>query len=301
MALIARPTPLNCMSLINPNDGLHDDNFEQRSTASTQSLAQGCADLLNALSTASAATQKLSTNATAIGNSGTTTSTSCSHSLSSSPETTLPPSPATPCSPAAPRRRISWSDQRGKALVSKRFFSKFDEPFRCGSSPYEAPKLHLDLDINAGASCPGLVFDKTQLAPSTAIAAKSRVNKVILESVNLRLPHVFLAVRVANVAFAKKVTIRMTTDNWQTYDDVAAAWVSGSLEDDTERFVATLTLPNYRLIKTVDFCICFQANDQEFWDANDGLNYHLKAGAVAKRAISPPATRGTFQSYGAFL
>jgi protein phosphatase 1 regulatory subunit 3A/B/C/D/E len=295
------------MALINPADGLHHDNFVQLSStataSATRSLAFGCAELLNALSTAAAATPTFSTNPTVAQNSTTeTTSASSTHTPSRSPETTLPSSPITLSSPV---RRLSWSDERGGLLVRKRYFSKFDEPYRCGSSPFEAPKLHLDLDINAGASVSGLTFDKTQLTKSCHVVSQTRASKVVLESVNMRLPYVFVVVRVANVAFAKTVNIRMSTDNWQSHEDVAADWVSSSLEDGTERFVATLNLPNFRLVKHVAFCVQFQADGHEFWDSNDGNNYMLTASSSSGRVGSPPLPRvnySTFQTCGgAFL
>ena len=101
--------------------------------------------------------------------------------------------------------------------------------------------------------------------------------------------YIFCTVRVANVAFCKHVNLRYTTDGWRTQHDAPAAWVSGSLEGDTERFVATINLPNHRLIKNVAFCIQYQANGGEFWDSNNGENYTITGDRSGK--VSPPLRR----------
>ena len=59
---------------------------------------------------------------------------------------------------------------------------------------------------------------------------------VQLESLCLRPPLVFLTIRVLNLGFQKDVFVRMTTDGWASYTDVAASYLPGTADPSTDRF-----------------------------------------------------------------
>ncbi|EDQ84631.1 uncharacterized protein MONBRDRAFT_12636 [Monosiga brevicollis MX1] len=199
-------------------------------------------------------------------------------------------------------RRLTWSDERGGQLEHKCHFSKYDEPYRCGRRPHARPTVQADLDIGATLtdSSTVLAFDSAQLCAPHLMAERACQQGVVLEQINVRLPYIFCTVRVANLAYAKSVKIKYTCDNWATSDVVEGAWISSGLERDTERFVATISLYNFRLIKNLQLCVQYNAADQERWDSADGRNYQLRQVSRADaRTLSPPPYR-KWQQQGAW-
>lgn len=107
-------------------------------------------------------------------------------------------------------------------------------------------------------------------------------SNVALENVVLKneVSRMLGTVKVKNLAFEKKVVIRLTSDNWKTFTDYVANFQpSSSKTTDTFSFDFPIMPsgddPNAR----IEFCICFQAGSsnavQEFWDSNGGKNYCL--------------------------
>ena len=140
-----------------------------------------------------------------------------------------------------------------------------------------------------------LALDAPPLATRHELTARVAERKVQLENVTVRLPTVFLTVRVANIAPVKAVTVRYSTDGWQSFTDAAASYLPGVCDGGQERFVLGLSLPNYRLMDRVEFCIRYAVAGQEFWDSRDGKNYALvqerikakSGGSTAPRSPSP--------------
>ena len=91
------------------------------------------------------------------------------------------------------------------------------------------------------------------------------------------------SVAVANLADEKSVTCRFTFDHWETISEVYAHYAHGlpgtNTQNEFDRFLFTLELPDVALvdagIKTFHCCIRYVANDQEFWDDNNSLNYQV--------------------------
>jgi hypothetical protein len=200
-----------------------------------------------------------------------------------------------PCSPVMARRRIrtnsskhrprvKWGDECGQYLVRHVLFSRWDEPYRCapGAAP-PPPTLGLDMDsavLGLSSHAQTTFALETPLATRHALTAFVAERKVQLENITVRLPTVFLTVRVANLAPDKCVTVRYSTDGWQSSTDVQANYLPGVCDGGQERFVLGLQLPNYRLMDRVEFCVRYNVAGQEFWDSHDGKNYVL----VQKRA-----------------
>lgn len=117
-----------------------------------------------------------------------------------------------------------------------------------------------------------------------------RTNKVCLENCLVTGPEGVAAsftidaiVRVANIAFEKRVVLRYTTNEWLTWTDVVASYVPHSSDGFSDKFRAVFTLavnanghqamlPGQRLV----FALNYLANEhEEFWDNNLGLNYAI--------------------------
>lgn len=84
-------------------------------------------------------------------------------------------------------------------------------------------------------------------------------------------------VKVKNVSFEKEVIVRVTWDNWKSQQDIFCTYSEiygpSSAYVIYDTFSFKITLPPSS--KKLEFCICFRANGQEFWDNNDKKNYTL--------------------------
>ncbi|KAE9414675.1 hypothetical protein Angca_009982, partial [Angiostrongylus cantonensis] len=97
-------------------------------------------------------------------------------------------------------------------------------------------------------------------------------------------------IKVANVAFEKKVFVRYTSNNWQSYMDRAAAYQpSTSKVYDTFTFELDLPTVNDKSNR-LEFCICYIANGAENWDSNGGENYKMERidkNTAPKKSVPP--------------
>ncbi len=91
-------------------------------------------------------------------------------------------------------------------------------------------------------------------------------------------------VRVLNVAFEKRVTVRYTTDGWASAQDAEARWVSGQ----DWRFEVALGTPQ-PLPDSVDFAVRFRSGGVDAWDNHGGDNYRLDVRPVFTAAFDASA------------
>ena len=100
-------------------------------------------------------------------------------------------------------------------------------------------------------------------------------------------------VRVANVAFNKKILVRYSIDHWITQTDIDGEYIARSNDGPTDRFSFAIILPSgkqFVIGSEVEFAICYIAGDFpsfKFWDNNHGRNYVVRycsktAGSNAK-------------------
>ncbi|KAJ3033292.1 protein phosphatase 1, regulatory subunit [Rhizophlyctis rosea] len=115
---------------------------------------------------------------------------------------------------------------------------------------------------------------------------------------------------VKNLAFEKVVSARYSFDNWKTYTDVKAVYVTslmlpsggGSVVTDggwggdvrleqVDRFLVTLELPEDEGdgwdegVERVEMCFKYEVRGEVFWDNNFGRNYVVEVGKVVRRAM----------------
>jgi len=89
-------------------------------------------------------------------------------------------------------------------------------------------------------------------------------------------------VRVANIAFNKKISVRYSVDHWTTLTDIDGEYVARSNDGPTDRFSFTIILPSVKQFvigSEVEFAIHYVAGDGpsfEFWDSNHGRNYVVR-------------------------
>lgn len=112
----------------------------------------------------------------------------------------------------------------------------------------------------------------------------STFRRRILEEKNVSLENVIVrenesivvgTVKVRNLCFDKEVIVRVTYDHWKSQEDIqctysnfgASTGVGGAYAlFDTFSFKLTLPPSSKR---SVEFCVCFRCNGQEYWDSNN--------------------------------
>lgn len=120
------------------------------------------------------------------------------------------------------------------------------------------------------------------------IAAKSNWSKIAvkphpgeyvrLEQMQLSNDNTSLIgwVAVANLAFEKDVSCRYTFDNWGTYFDVTAQYVSKN-QQNQDRFTFNISPPDPANLesKAMYFCIRYKVKEMVFWNNNSGSNFRV--------------------------
>ena len=85
------------------------------------------------------------------------------------------------------------------------------------------------------------------------------------------------SVVVKNLAYEKRVAIRFTLNNWETFTDFDACWkesIGGTSEHperDRFHFLLSLPCPNWRGV--VEFAVRYSVAGFVFWDNNNEGNY----------------------------
>ena len=100
---------------------------------------------------------------------------------------------------------------------------------------------------------------------------------VCLESI---VCHYFVltgSIRVTNIGFTKEVTVRFTLDNWKSYRDIWADYLSSSMDGKTDKFWFRITVPADSPVDIeMKFAIRYCIGGQEFWDNNLDRNYKIQ-------------------------
>ena len=172
------------------------------------------------------------------------------------------------------KKKVSFADDCGKSLVSVRLMTESSD-----TPPQLRSQILFCLTQGATAGItetPPLMLNFSQPA-SNYMAFREKINKncVSLENVILKDYNLIGTIKVKNIAFEKSVKVRCTFDSWETTQDFPATYVpNGQTNFDTFAFDIKVP-PKMNVQKKVQFCICYMANGQEFWDSNDGTNYEV--------------------------
>ena len=117
------------------------------------------------------------------------------------------------------------------------------------------------------------------VAPSRIGGFMGRVHSqnVCLENIACENFVVTGLIRVTNVSYIKEVTVRFTIDDWETFRDVWADYMSSCADGKTDKFCFRITIPvDFEINRHMQFAIRYQVSNQVFWDNNDRKNYHVQ-------------------------
>ena len=109
------------------------------------------------------------------------------------------------------------------------------------------------------------------------IVKKVRKQRVIVEHYKLsdRKDTVIGRVRVANLAFEKKVQVRYTFNDWHNCFDQNLIWEgSVGVLGETDKFTLVIPVPS-RWSGCVEFAVRYKVNGRSFWDNNGSKNYRV--------------------------
>ena len=189
------------------------------------------------------------------------------------------------------KKKVSFADETGKAIAAIRVFTE---------SPDSPPQIRREMlsSLTMGASAgvtetPPLVLNFSQPA-SDYIAFRQRIERdfLSLENVILKDYNLIGTVKVKNIAFEKKVTLRFTCDSWETHTDISANYApssqNGNSVYDTFSFEISVP-PNFSIHKKIQFAVCFEANNRQYWDNNNGKNYEVVSADWKEESESKPA------------
>ncbi|XP_005105568.1 protein phosphatase 1 regulatory subunit 3B [Aplysia californica] len=200
--------------------------------------------------------------------------------------------PESPHSPGRTPKKVSFADHKGLALAQVRLVKE---------GPDEPPQLNpemlssLTLGANADVTCkPPIRLCFSQPA-SDYLAFRDKIsrNLVSLENVILRDYSVEGTIKVKNITFEKRVFVRLSLDEWESFEDFEGTFVPGpglSYSDPYDTFSFTMEVsPTFDVSKQLQFAVCFEENGQQHWDNNDGANYCIVSEHYGQHTAMPPA------------
>eukprot|EP00118_Oscarella_pearsei_P024704 m.306625 g.306625 ORF g.306625 m.306625 type:complete len:294 (+) comp41419_c0_seq1:156-1037(+) len=186
------------------------------------------------------------------------------------------------CRPLSPKKSVRFADTHGLALAQ--VFNIKDGNDSRSNSP--KPTRTRCGGTSKGRLCKSLSLASQQPCTRTDFDEFLMKNSVCLENVAVRGLNVLGTVRVKNVDFEKRVTVRWSMDNWTSYLDAPARYVAGSSNDATDRFAFEIDVPaSVEAGQKVQFAVRFVLPNRagaEYWDNNRGKNYSLECYAQWK-------------------
>ena len=149
-------------------------------------------------------------------------------------------------------------------------------------------------DEEGGILCSIKVFETDHLNHSSDICNKGLSQaishyRVVYNEARLHLKHVcvvafgligarniFGAIAVRNISFEKIVTVRLTFNNWKTFENVPAKFTQQEYDGVIDRFLFIFPIAqDFIAGSSVKFAACYHVNEKEYWDNNEGSNYKL--------------------------
>uniref|UniRef100_A0A0N4Z7Z4 CBM21 domain-containing protein n=1 Tax=Parastrongyloides trichosuri TaxID=131310 RepID=A0A0N4Z7Z4_PARTI len=198
------------------------------------------------------------------------------------------PSPTLEVATASDKKCVKFADEMGKELYTIRVMTEpSDYPPRLSPSILKRYKTTNNDDSDefwdsdnsdTEKSKASWTLDFKQPASEYVKFRESLdTNKVALENVVLKnhCHKMTGTIKVVNLSFEKKVFLRITTNKWKTFNDVIAKYQpSNSKIYDTFCFETDIPKDETKY-DTIEFCICYECNNQQYWDSNNSKNYRL--------------------------
>ncbi|XP_038636752.1 uncharacterized protein LOC119955019 [Scyliorhinus canicula] len=181
--------------------------------------------------------------------------------------------------PAALNRKVSFADAFGLELVSVREFDRWGGGEVAGSPLPGGPVPGVSLPLPPD---PPPLLPLFQLPADPAeLLREVRAHRVQLESAGFPpgAPCLAGVVRVLNLAYEKRVWLRLSADGWDSHRDIPAQYAGGSPDGQTDRFAFRIALGEAELRPgaRLEFAICYQTPAAQYWANNHGGNFVLES------------------------
>ncbi|CAF1235349.1 unnamed protein product [Rotaria sordida] len=105
--------------------------------------------------------------------------------------------------------------------------------------------------------------------------------QVILECLYTKDSIAYGTIRVHNLNYNKNVFVRLTYNEWKTFNNIQAYYLTSYSNNNTDVFIFEINLAKFNnnddktKLKRILFAICLQTMGKEFWDNNQQSNYVL--------------------------
>lgn len=188
--------------------------------------------------------------------------------------------PTKPIKQSLSLKKVRFADDEGGLLCSVKIFE--EKP--CFA--YQ-PRLHTTPAFSkTNLTNYKTVYNETKLSlKNVSVVAYGLVNGSTL----------FGAIAVRNLAFNKKVSVRLTLDGWRTPPlDLQAKFVQQEFNGLIDRFFFMKPLTDDQqfeeIARDIEFAVCYTVNDTEHWDNNGGANYKFVSNNTDNRNIITKST-----------
>jgi protein phosphatase 1 regulatory subunit 3A/B/C/D/E len=173
------------------------------------------------------------------------------------------------------RKKVSFADEKGKSLYCVKVFHETSDTPPSLSNDVLSQITENTMAVVTNVSPYTLDFEQPA-SNYMAFREKLEHKFVSLEYVLLKDYNVLGTIKVKNIAFDKTVFVRFTVDGWKSFGDKAAEFQPNGVANGIDTFQFEFSIPNaHDVTGSIEFCICFTANDQEYWDNNESKNYRL--------------------------
>ncbi|XP_011497093.1 PREDICTED: protein phosphatase 1 regulatory subunit 3C-like [Ceratosolen solmsi marchali] len=215
------------------------------------------------------------------------------------------------------KKRVVFADDRGRPLTQVRimsepsnmpplwthvasltrgdFLNNFDSRFTLSQQSLTTTFPSTELQCSTKSANINLWEPIFSQPASDYLAFRDKLEKesVSLENVIVRnSENNFIGtVKVKNFTYNKDVTIRMTIDNWKSYEDVSCVYIKQSnlithtaMRNLYDTFHFRILLPiNDGDVCQIEFCVHYVTDGSDFWDNNAGSNYVIKKNQDVRR------------------
>lgn len=200
--------------------------------------------------------------------------------------------------PGSKGKRVTFADAHGFTLECVKYMTEnTNEPPNCDILSNVVKNLRLSSEVGLADynivedSKPKLISDFEQpVANYLGFKQKLEKNNVLLENIILKdVTSINGTIKARNLAYEKKIAVRITFDCWKTSKDHDATYVKsiyGTDAFDTFQFNIAVPKSFDPVMQKVEFCIRYQTNKMEFWDNNEGQNY-----SITPNVYSPNTTK----------
>ena len=103
-----------------------------------------------------------------------------------------------------------------------------------------------------------------------------RKNAVAVEFLDHTKNKITGYVSVRNDAPDKRVTVRYTTNEWNTREEIDAEWLASTEDQRCDKF--RFSIPSLETPYTVHLAVRYEVLDQQHWDNNKSNNYEVVHG-----------------------